>query len=135
MECTQNQDKIDFSNIIKYTFDEVSDLFRELHINLSHGKPISENEIPLIENSINQYMTIYRENFQGKVLPKHNILEKHCIPWVMRYGFGLALHGEQGGELIHSSVAKLERRGMGFIRKKKKTNEGHHDITAANGVT
>ena len=53
-------------------------------------------------------MTLYRQNFPQKIIPKQHILEAHCITWIQRYGFGLALHGEQGGELIHATIAKAE---------------------------
>lgn len=59
-------------------------------------------------------MTFYRKIFNNKITPKQHILEKHCITWIQTYGFGLAFHGEQGGELIHASVAKLERRAAGI---------------------
>ena len=57
-------------------------------------------------------MSSYRRLFPNKTIPKQHILEKHCVTWVQNYGFGMALHGEQGGELIHASVAKIERRGL-----------------------
>ena len=37
----------------------------------------------------------------------------------LQFGFGLGLHGEQGGELIHSTVSKLERIGR-HIRNDEK---------------
>ena len=46
------------------------------------------------------YMTFYRARFpEVRIIPKQHILEAHCVRWIRRWGFGLALHGEQGGEV------------------------------------
>ncbi len=73
---------------------------------------ISQDTLTQINKSIVTYFAIYRFKFSKSITPKQHFLEKHCVPWLEQYGFGLGFHGEQGGELIHSSVARLERRGM-----------------------
>ena len=78
---------------------------------ISHTKTVPPDAIPHIQACIKKYMTVFRKHFRIKVIPKQYILEAQCVPWIENYGFGLAFHGEQGGELIHASVAKLERRG------------------------
>ena len=55
-------------------------------------------------------MAVYRRHFPDKILPKHHVLEHHCIPFIQRYRFGLGLLGEQGGELLHSTIGKIQKR-------------------------
>ena len=55
-------------------------------------------------------MRIYRQLHNNKVIPKQHILEQHCLPFITAYKNGLGLLGEQGGELIHSTIAKIEKR-------------------------
>ena len=60
-------------------------------------------------------MKVFRQGFQkNTITPKQHFLEKHCVPWIEEYSFGLGFHGEQGGELIHASVNKLQRRVLGI---------------------
>ncbi len=113
-ECTYKQSIIDTAYMIREKFNQLNELYKNVHIQLSHGSPISQDTIPHIQSNIKRYMTFYRKAFNNKIIPKQHILEKHCISWIQAYGFGLALHGEQGGELIHATVAKLERRGAGI---------------------
>ena len=47
------------------------------------------------------------------------MLERHCLPlpFIERWGFGLGLSGEQGGEMMHANGAKIERRMIGMKDK------------------
>ena len=65
-------------------------------------------------------MSLYRTHFPNKVIPKQHFLEVHCVPWINRYGFGLGLHGAQGGELIHSTIAQAERSGRHLCKDQDK---------------
>lgn len=66
-------------------------------------------------------MGIYRQFFHNKVIPKQHILEPHCLPFVKKkYRIGLGLLGEQGGELIHSTTATLEKRTAGIRNEEDK---------------
>ena len=61
------------------------------------------------------YMTFYRARFpEVRIIPKQHVLEAHCVQWIRRWGFGLALHGEQGGEEIHATVNRIQRRAWGM---------------------
>ena len=61
------------------------------------------------------YMTFYRARFpEVRIIPKQLVLEAHCVQWIRRWGFGLALHGEQGGEEIHATVNRIQRRAWGM---------------------
>ena len=47
-------------------------------------------------------MEKYRGCYPKKVIPKMHMLEEHVLPWIERWGVGMALHGEQRGESIHA---------------------------------
>ena len=78
-------------------------------------------------------MEFFRTNFPGKVLPKMHILEDHCNDWISNYTFGLAFHGEQGGESIHAEFNKLERTAWGVrdpVKQLMVIMKEHHLKTA-----
>ena len=74
-----------------------------------------ENDVNDIEDPISMYMNFYRTHFsEVRIIPKQHILEAHCVQWIRRWGFGLAFHGEQGGEEMHATVNTLKRRAWGL---------------------
>ena len=90
---------------VKQNFFTLNTLYSTVHMHLSHKDPIRENETNDTEDSISMYMTFYRAWFPNvRIVPKQHILEAHCVQWIRRWGFGLALHGEQGGEEMHATV-------------------------------
>ena len=109
-QLTNNQHIIDRAYQTRATFDTINAAFGSVHTLISHTDPITEDTIDNIKHAVDHYMNLYRRFFPNKVLPKHHILESHCIPFIERHKFGLGLLGEQGGELIHSTVSKLEKR-------------------------
>ena len=68
-------------------------------------------------------MTLFRKHFPEKTIPKQHILEKHCTNWIRMYGFGMGMHGEQGGEFVHSTISKFEI-WAGGIRNKILNSKG-----------
>lgn len=102
----------DSAEEIKEMFDNINRAFAEVHSLLSHSKPIPHDHIQPLQIAIDQYMTIYRTHFPDKIIPKQHILEKHCVPFISTFRFGLGILGEQGGELIHSTVSKFEKRAQ-----------------------
>ena len=54
----------------------------------------------ILEFRIDQYLKYYREIKPGQIYPKLHILESHCVDFIKRWGYGLGLHGEQGGEQV-----------------------------------
>ena len=96
--CNNNYHR---AQVIAQKFSRLNSLFAEVHKAVSHGRPIPASEHHHIEESICQYMLFYRTHFR-RVLPKMHMLEDHVLPWIRRWGTGMALHGEQGGESIHA---------------------------------
>lgn len=114
-QVTDDHDLHNDAEGIKTKFIKLNRLFSAVHRLVSHTKPVSENNVSAIEDSITEYMTFYRSTFTDvRIIPKQHILESHCVPWIRNWGFGLGLHGEQGGEQIHALVNQLKRRAWGM---------------------
>ena len=63
-------------------------------------------------------MNFYRKHFpQATVLPKMHILEALVPDWILKWGVGLGLMGEQGAESIHTSLNQIERSYMNMPDK------------------
>ena len=65
---------------------------------ISHSKPIDKTVTADFQRLIYEYMAFNRKNISHKIF-------HHSID---RWGFGMGLHGEQGVELVHSSIKKLK---------------------------
>ena len=65
-------------------------------------------------------MTLYRQLFPGRTIPKQYILENHIIPFIKITPFGLGLLGEQGTEMCYQTIKILEKRAEGIKNKLKK---------------
>ena len=90
---------------VKRKFLTLNTLYSRVHKHLSHKDPVRENETNGTEDSISMYMTFYKARFpEVRIILRQHILEAHCVQWIGRWGFGLALHGEQGGEEMHATV-------------------------------
>ena len=49
------------------------------------------------------------------LIPKQHLLEFHRIDWIKQLGFGMALGGEQGGDIARDSTkSKGPRKGSGM---------------------
>ena len=83
-------------------------MFAVVHYKISHMNSITSNETIEIEQSIISYLDFFRQNIPGCVFPKLHFLEDHVLPWIVKYGFGMALHGEQVGEPAHREFNRLQ---------------------------
>ena len=84
-------------------------MYYVIHSKVAHGYAVLPDDIDDIEESIENYMTFYREMFPNKVIPKQLFLAEHVPQWICRWNFGLALHGQQGGEGVHKEFNRLGR--------------------------
>ena len=50
----------------------------------------------------------------------HPIIETHCLGFMRKINHGLAFHGEQGGQMLRSTIAEIERSTSGIRRENKK---------------
>ena len=106
---------IDKAHMLKYDFDSLNARLSKVHSQISHCRPITEQQIHEIEHDIQSYMTLYRQLFVNKTTPKHHILEKHCVPFLRRTRVGLGLTAEQGVEISHQLINKIDKRASGIM--------------------
>ena len=99
---------------MRFVFDDLNTAFAKVHKAISHCKPIKPDHIPLIQASTEDYMTLYRKQFPNKVIPKQHILEHHCVPFIQKTKIGLGLLGEQGTELCHQTIKRIEKKAKGI---------------------
>ncbi|XP_070178247.1 uncharacterized protein [Littorina saxatilis] len=100
---------------IAVKFEGLNTKYSKVHKQVSHTRPVSEADIDEAETSIHDYMHYYRTHFtESTVIPKQHLLESHCVDFMRLWKFGLALHGEQGGEETHSFVNTLKGRVLGI---------------------
>ena len=83
-------------------------------MDICHNNYIPPELYDNIQEKINTYMECYRQLFPGKVIPKQHFLEDHVVSWITKWGVGLSLHGEQGGESIHHSFNQLMSTNCGI---------------------
>ena len=94
----------------KLCFDSLNKAYAVVHKDVSHTNRIPPGSLTEIKTNIDAYMAVYRQHFKNKIIPKQHILESHCLPFIQKHKMGLGLLGEQGGELIHCTIATLEKR-------------------------
>ncbi|GFR70919.1 amine oxidase [Elysia marginata] len=106
---------------LEQKYNKINDSFRAVHLAVSHSQPLTlPTDTEKAEEAIKVYMKNYREAFPNKITPKHHILEKHCVNWMREHRFGMGFHGEQGGEMLHSTIAKIEHRARGLRHERTK---------------
>ena len=95
-------------------YSKLNKYFGKLHERVSHTQPVSNEEIQEADSCIKKYVSKFRQYNPDHFTPKPHMLEHHIIPWMKRYGFGMALFGEQGGESCHRQL-KFYMNRMMFI--------------------
>ena len=89
-------------------FEKLFHLFSQVHMDICHGEYIPDAEYDSIDNKIKAYLAYYHQHFPGKIIPKLHMLEDHVLPWMEKWGVGMAMHGEQWGESIHATFNHLK---------------------------
>lgn len=119
-EVTTCKDIQEKARIISGKFTQLNSLFSDVHRCISHQRAINDDEIEDIDTCVKTYMSFYRQVFPSvAVIPKQHLLEHHCVPWIRRWGTGMALLGEQGGEETHATVNALLRKVWGLRNKQQ----------------
>ncbi len=108
----------DAAEAVAGLFLDLNEKYSQVHVAVSHARPIPDEHIDSIQDKIDCYMEFYRNHFPGQVIPKQHFLEDHIIPWIRRYHFGLGLLGEQGGESVHSEFNQLAQNARCIKRDK-----------------
>ena len=120
LAITDDRKILDKARAISHKFLELNALFSNIHQLISHQDVIQDEEIEVIESAVKQYMASFRTSFPKiAVIPKQHLLEYHCVPWVKRWNFGMALLAEQRGEQCHAVINALLPRVRGIKNKQQ----------------
>ena len=120
---TSNLLTIDLAGEIKATFTQLNKIYKSLHDSISHSQPIAREETSEIQVKIDEYLAYFRAHFANTIIPKQHILEHHCLPFILQFGIGLGLHGEQGTEASHQFIAKLDKRMCGIRNESQRIKQ------------
>ena len=108
---TQTKKIIDRAKEISKAFFQLNTLYSSVHSLVGHDSPVSKDDIAKAAKAVKKYMSYFRRTFpQESVTPKQHMLEQHVCKWMESWGFGMALHGEQGVEQTHAVVNALKPR-------------------------
>ena len=81
--------------------------------NFSSSSPVDEQILTDLADNISSFMSTARleivQRQKGNITPKLHLLEGHVVSAMRRYGVGLGMLGEQGGESIHAEFNTLAR--------------------------
>ena len=111
MSKTHTKKIIDRAKEISKAFFQLNTLYSSVHSLVGHDSPVSKDDIAKAEKAVKKYMSYFRRTFpQESVTPKQHMLEQHVCKWMESWGFGMALHGEQGVEQTHAVVNALKPR-------------------------
>ena len=113
-KLTQNNATQAQAVLIRKQFNYINNLFRQVHIAISHAKPWAKDSYKVVQTHIASYMAAYRSLFPNKVIPKQHILEHHCLQFMRSTGCSLGLLGEQGTEASHQSIGRISSRVLGI---------------------
>ena len=59
-----------------------------------------------IMEAITKYVANFREILPGRFTPNLHMLEDPILPWIRKFGFGLELLGQHGGESAHREFCR-----------------------------
>ena len=116
---TSDKKIIRMAKATSFKFQKLNEMFSKVHSEVSHGNPV--DDVDDIEDLIKVYMAEIRVHFPLHVTPKLHFLEHHIVPWMKRYGFAMALHGEQGIESSHREFNRLNMVMHGIPDELRKT--------------
>ena len=131
-ELLENEDFNKTISTIVTKFRKLNYLFIAVHEMVGHMNPATKENLEKIDITITKYMSVYRKYFLNCVIPKMHFSEDHIPHWMAKYGFGMALHGEQGDEAIHREFNKLEHTMCHVPQTEKRLfyiMQEHHTIT------
>ena len=102
-------------------YDKVMTLYADCRNIFSSSHPIDASTLRILEENIKCFMSTARtevvQRSRGHITPKLHLLERHVVPSMRRFGVGLGLLGEQGGEGIHAEFNTLSRTFDSVVRE------------------
>ena len=101
--------------MIAAKFSHLNKAYSDVHEAGGHDRPVSPEDIQIAETKIQAYMDFFRCQFPNtSIIPKQHFLEKHVTARMENWGFGMALHGEQGGEQMHAVINRMRSTAWGI---------------------
>ena len=102
-----------------------------LPIQITQFTTAMEHKMPSIQEAIDRYMSVFRNNFPHSILPKHHILECHCIPFIEHLPFWSGTSGRAGYRThpLHSSKDREKNTGNQEWHRKHSSSHEHQPLT------
>ena len=98
------------ANLISSKYKRLFTKYVTCHNMFNSSEPFNDVDINILEVAINDLLSYFREEWPDEsITPKLHILEKHIIPFIKRWHYGMGKYGEQGGEGIHAEFNSLTR--------------------------
>ena len=90
---------------IKCRYNDLMTQYAQCSASFSVSTEVNDEDLTLLDGRIQTFMSTARREVvdrrRGNVTPKLHLLEDHLLPCMRRFGVGLGLLGEKGGEGIH----------------------------------
>lgn len=102
-------------------YTKLMTLYADCREIFSCSKKVDASTLSTLEETIAQFMMTARtqivQRSRGHITPKLHLLEAHVVPSIRRFGVGLGMLGEQGGESIHAEFNLLSTTFDSVVRE------------------
>lgn len=107
--------------VVAEGYSRLMTLYSDCRQIFSSSNRVTASDLQDLQERVTSFMAVARcevvERSRGNVTPKLHLLEKHVVPSIRRFGGGLGLLGEQGGESIHAEFNSLSRTFSSVVRE------------------
>ncbi|XP_065672288.1 uncharacterized protein LOC124815234 [Hydra vulgaris] len=95
---------------VSQNFRQLFHYYSKCHKLMNSSQSFQENDIQELDLAIRTLMEYYRLTWpSASVTPKMHLLESHVIQFIQKWGLGIGVYGEQGGESLHAEFNNLNR--------------------------
>ena len=106
--------------LVAERYDKLMTEYAECRAIFSTAGAVDRTTLVDLEDQIRAFMSSARSQVvkrsRGNVTPKLHLLERHVVPSIRRFGVGLGLLGEQGGESLHAEFNTLSKTYSSVVR-------------------
>nr|XP_047129350.1 uncharacterized protein LOC124809337 [Hydra vulgaris] len=110
-------------------FKVLFEKFSKCHKEMNSCEIFNNTKVQSFEATVHELLTFFRTNWPNEsITPKMHMLEDHMEVFLNKWGVGLGLYGEQGGESIHAEFINIERlySNMSGTRKLESVMRDHY---------
>ncbi|XP_065669741.1 uncharacterized protein LOC136088822 isoform X2 [Hydra vulgaris] len=98
------------SNNVSQKFKQLFQYYSKCHNFMNSSQSFQQNDIQELESAIRNLMEFYRLTRPNEsITPKMHLLESHILQFIQKWGLGIGVYGEQGGESLHAEFNNLNR--------------------------